>query len=573
MEIRTTVKDFFSELLQRQQTLWFSMSIVVALGYSLLAWQQAFSSEYVVQDDARQHVFWMLRFVDGELFPDDLIADYFQSVAPLGYTNLYKLAAALGIDPLLFNKLLPLGLAAIATGFLFALCLEIFPVPAAGFLSALIFNLSLWTKEDLVSATPRAFIYPFLLAFCYYLLKRKFVPTLAAIALQGLFYPQGIFIIAGVLLLRLFRWRSGKIRLSGSRQDYWFCLTGLGVALIVLLPFALTTSEYGPVISAADAKILPEFLPGGRAEFFLKNPWEFWLLATRSGIFASKLLLLLTIVDVVIIGLLLHYRSQLPMLRQINNKIVLLPQLLLASLGIFCLAHLTLYKLHLPSRYTQHSLRIILALVMGIALTIFYDALVAHFSEHKLGKLRAETIIAFSSLILVAGVAIFPAIANDDFPKTIYRIGNAPTLYEFFAQTPKDSLIASLSLETNNIPTFSQRSVLTNREAGVPYHTGYYRQYRQRTIELIAASYSHDLKDIKNLISKYGIDFYFLEDNFTTPQYLSEQNWLEQFPLVDTIEAKLAQGIMPALTTLSPTCTVFQGEGYTILSAECILAN
>ena len=52
-----------------------------------------------MQDDARQHVFWMQRFIDSELFPHDLIADYFQSVAPTGYTTLYRIAAALGSIP------------------------------------------------------------------------------------------------------------------------------------------------------------------------------------------------------------------------------------------------------------------------------------------------------------------------------------------------------------------------------------------------------------------------------------------------------------------------------------------
>ncbi|NEQ28184.1 MAG: hypothetical protein F6K28_56225, partial [Microcoleus sp. SIO2G3] len=77
-----------------QVIFWFSLSLAFAAVYSTMWLQQAFSSEYVVQDDARQHVFWMRRFLDPELFPNDLIADYFQSVAPWGYTTLYKLFAS-----------------------------------------------------------------------------------------------------------------------------------------------------------------------------------------------------------------------------------------------------------------------------------------------------------------------------------------------------------------------------------------------------------------------------------------------------------------------------------------------
>jgi len=76
---------------------WLTLSLLIATLYGTLALQPAFSSEYVVQDDARQHVFWMRRFLDPELFPNDIIANYFQSVAPLGYRALYYFMAKLGL--------------------------------------------------------------------------------------------------------------------------------------------------------------------------------------------------------------------------------------------------------------------------------------------------------------------------------------------------------------------------------------------------------------------------------------------------------------------------------------------
>ena len=77
---------------------WLCLSLGFAIVCAWLALKEGFSSEWIVQDDARQHVFWMMRYLDPQLFPDDLIANYFQSVAPVGYTSLYKLAAAAGIS-------------------------------------------------------------------------------------------------------------------------------------------------------------------------------------------------------------------------------------------------------------------------------------------------------------------------------------------------------------------------------------------------------------------------------------------------------------------------------------------
>ncbi len=189
--------------LSSQIVFWFSLSLTFAAIYGLPGLQQAFSSDYVVQDDARQHVFWMRRFLDAGLFPNDLIADYFQSVAPLGYTSLYRLFATVGIDPLVLSKLLPIVLGLITTGYCFGVCLQMLPVPLAGFLASLLLNQYLWLRDDLVSATPVAFVYPLFVAFLYYLLRRSLIPMCVAIALLGLFYPQCVFICAGILFLQL----------------------------------------------------------------------------------------------------------------------------------------------------------------------------------------------------------------------------------------------------------------------------------------------------------------------------------------------------------------------------------
>ncbi|NEP62750.1 MAG: hypothetical protein F6K31_38505, partial [Symploca sp. SIO2G7] len=191
---------------------WLSLSLAFAVHYSILGFQQSLA-QYSVQDDARQHVFWMRRFLDPELFPQDLIADYFQSVAPSGYSTLYKLFATIGIDPIVLSKYLPIILGLITTAYCFGVCLEILPVPVAGFMATAMLNQNLWIEDDLVSATPRAFIYPLLLAFLYYLLRGSLLPCLVAIALQGLFYPQCVLISSGVLVLqvlhRMGRWGAG----------------------------------------------------------------------------------------------------------------------------------------------------------------------------------------------------------------------------------------------------------------------------------------------------------------------------------------------------------------------------
>jgi len=132
----------------------------------------------------------------------------------------------MGINPLLLNKLLPPVLGVLTTGYCFGVCLEMLPLPGAGFTATLLLNQIIWMKDDLVSATPRAFAYPLFLAFFVYLLRRSLLGSAVAIALLGLFYPHYVFVSAGILILRLFprEWTTSSVP---EQSDYLLCATGL----------------------------------------------------------------------------------------------------------------------------------------------------------------------------------------------------------------------------------------------------------------------------------------------------------------------------------------------------------
>ena len=139
---------------RRSYVFWLGLSLAVSLGYAVLALEDPLSQPYVIQDDARQYLFWMQRSLDPALFPNDLIANYFQSVTPLGYKALYGGAIALGLHPFQFNIVLPTILGLIATQYLFRLTFAILPIPFTAWIASVAFNQTLWMKDDLVSATP-----------------------------------------------------------------------------------------------------------------------------------------------------------------------------------------------------------------------------------------------------------------------------------------------------------------------------------------------------------------------------------------------------------------------------------
>ena len=180
---------------------WLFAALAAALVYSLLALRLAFRLPYLVQDDARQHIFWMRRYLDPKLFPNDLIADYFQAIAPAGYKTLYWIFAKLGVDPMLLAKLLPAAIGFTCVYLAFRVFMELMPDPRAAFISSVLVCEMIWFKDDVISATPRAFSSLLFLLFLLFFLRRSMILCLIALSLEGLFFPPGMLISLGVLVL------------------------------------------------------------------------------------------------------------------------------------------------------------------------------------------------------------------------------------------------------------------------------------------------------------------------------------------------------------------------------------
>lgn len=542
---------------------WWGGSLVFATVYSLQALNKAFDSQPIVQDDARQYLFWMFRFFDPDLFPNDLIADYFQSVTPDGYASLYRFAAWWGVSPLFLHKLLPLVLALILTSYGFFLTLKIFPVPMAGFSAMLLLNQSLWFQDDLASATPRAFVYPLFLAFLYYFLSQNLIGVLGAIALLGTFYPQYVILSAFVLFFSILSiWRQ-KIT---DRTVYFLPILGGLICILILLPYGLETSEFQPVMTRQQALTLPEFFPEGRASFFFPNPIYFWLFAERSGLIPALM------PPLIWLGLFLpaltRFPSQFPLLKKLKHTGIL-SQVFLASLVCWLLAHLVLFRLHLPSRYTDHSVRMGMAIAGGMTVVILIHGGVSY--VHQKHKQQLQKLWRGGGSLLLVGLLILYPVFSSRFPMTNYRPVSAIALYNFLKEQPQDSLIASLTAEAHYIPMFAQRSVLIGEEYAIPYHWGYYRQLRDRALNLIRAQYTSEQEVLAQFIKDYQIDFFLIEANSFTLEYL-ERDWLQQYPqATEKAVANLEQGKTPALMKDQDRCAVFEHQQFTVVSASCIL--
>ncbi len=555
---------------------WYLASLAIAVVYALPAYQTVFRSGLTVEDDAREHVFWMERFLDPGLFPNDLIASYFQAVSPPAFNALYRVFALGGVDPLVLSRVLPFALALVGSTLCYLLALRLLPLPIAAFVSTALMNQSFWTKDDIISATPRAFFYPIVLAFLYCLARRWLLASLVFVGLEALFYPQLTAVFLGVLVLRLLSVRGWKPLLIGTRNELVVAAAGIVLAVVLVLPSFLSQQTFGPTIDGATARSLPEFGFGGRTEFFVDDPPTFWLRGERSGYlpFEWNLTPLLPpqayLAPLLLVCLL--SRGAFPLVRRLDPSVRLLADLTLAGTFMYFVAHALIFRLHVPSRYSQMSLRIVLALAAGVALVVLLEGLYRWPPLRRLGRYTPAIATAACSLLAAHLVLDYPAIMKSGggvYPYANYRRGTYSDLYQFLQSQPKDALIASIDEEVNNLPTFGRRSILTGREYAIPFHLGFYWPFRQRSVELIRALYSPRLDEARALVDTYRVTLFLFDKDTFSERYLTRQRWVMKFDETAEVLRQFHASPVAALAAQVPRCQVFAEDNLVLVDARC----
>lgn len=573
---------------------------------ALLAWQswiKATEFDYRVQEDARQHVFWMLRYLTRSAFPDDPIADYFQSVAPWLYRGIYAASwRLLGLEPKTLVLILPPLLGLVAVGFSVALGRQLSSRPLVAGLAGVLCAQTLWMEDDLASATPRAFATPLLLVFLYCLSRRQAWGCGLAIAAQAGLYPPAALMAWVTVCLRV-----------GDRRHWplWGAATlGLGLGL---LPLLLAPQPFGDSITRQAAASMVEFQAigddYGRAFFFHDNPLIFWGFGVRSGLLFWGLMAPLNLTalawpwirpnqsaaqnstaamdypahsgstqrtsDLAKTVRVLDFAIAPPQRRNPQASLSndrLLGHFALSILLCYCLAHVALFHLHFPGRYPYHGFRTLLP----IAAAVVWAELIRRQRHrwqthvhwcHRLG------ILALAGFQV--GLLLLPFYPDLSVENQLYTTGKAEALYEFLQDTPPETLVATLDKEGNNVPYYAGRATLVSQEYALPYHPDYYAILQQRAKDFLAAYATPDPDPIIRLLERYPVTYFIFREGGFTADYLWEKIWLRPFqPELDRailqLETHAEQGTSPLLQSLLPVCTVLQTRDLYLLEAACV---
>lgn len=554
---------------------WFALSLVAGGLFSTieLASERVFSEPYVVQDDARQHVFWMQAYGDRELFANDLIAQYFRSVAPLGHRGLYRAFSCLGIDPLDLAKGLPVALSIASCGFFYLFSMRVCPeAPFVSFVGAQALAAHLWLTDTVSNATPRAFGYPLFAAFLAACASRSSVGIACSVSLLALFYPALALVATGAVLGLVLRSRGPEARCVARRGACGMCLAGLAGAFVGLLPYVLERSPFGPVLTREDAASLPELGPSGRSAFFDPNPGAYWLCGERSGLFPRewcvaldrvapngvRALVTLAFAAVLCLELARAWRS--------SERVWL--RVLVSSALVFLAAHVLAFRLHLPSRYSQPILRIFACAALASAVGFVIRDLCS-WARARGRWARSSALVA---LFTIACAFLAAPFAEAKISWSGFVHGMHPALYRFLRGSPRSSVIASLDAEADNIPVFGGRTVIVSREHAIPYHVGYYRALRRRASDLLSAQYSRDPDVVRRFIEGYRVTHWIVRrDAFLHPR-VAVDGWIASLRLESLQSADSLDGTRPPLVAVAiPACHIFSDDDLIVLDARCVL--
>lgn len=476
------------------------------------------TNPYAVNDDVRQQLYWMQRWLDPALYPPDILNEYARAYVSWGVQALYR-AGSLAFQPLFFAKLVAVALSA-WLGLLFFQTGCALKDEGLGLVALAVCWFTPAFMENISGGLARAFAAPLLLLFLYALVRRSRALALAALLGQALFIPYILLLCLVAAGGHLTLWRLGLTKTLPLLRGPQDVLTGIAaLSLAVLWQHGLGAEGFGPLPWASEMAARPEFYAKGRLDL-LPFPSIFWELFARPWAAFAPLNGRNTAAGVAVTILVLPAMAL--GARRVDWK-ALAPQawalgsVFAASLAMYVLARAFALKLFVPSRYLEYTTNIFLCLGAAVLLEPLARALLARCprSPRMLG----------GALMLAA--LLLGAVRQHGVELYDYSAGRA--LYAFALGTPEDARFAGAPEVMDNVLTFGQRNVYASFELAHPWSTGYWAVIRPRLEKLAKACYTTDPDELKRFCQSEGIDFFVVDRRRYTPEFLAATPFFEPF--------------------------------------------
>jgi hypothetical protein len=588
---------------------WLEEGVVVVVAFlaTLYAEWRIVSGSLTYQTDAMIHEFWMRRFQDSSLFQDQLTESLLDSgYSPPVFRALYWLASHVA-DPVFFGELLPLVLQPFAVWLVFRIVRSHTAWKPAAWIGAALF-LAPWDIHRFSGGHPRAFAQPIVLLTVLLLMSRRNVAAALVPPIGLLFYPPAGAVALGVVLLATLD-RKSRFFVNLARTRWaGLSILGFGAALL----FTRLTTGSQDVITESQARLYPEFGPGGQMHFFASSTLEY-LSQNYSGFSLQDSG---SIIAVAALLLLLLRPANVRLLRW---EVWCMP---IAALVLFAAAHGLLFRLYLPHRYT-YALLPFFCIAIAVALRPTFDSLgnrsrlflvaspvlavgaaLLALTIFPLGPrlslsgfgswfsdaapwllvglaagilvvaalwLRADrgrlggAALAASAAALVAGSLLVSEVAFADGARSpgATRCREAD-LYAHLRSLPKDTIVAADPFDSDCIPIAAERPVVISRKLYQPWAVDYLRLIRARMFDTARTFNGDSIAAIAALRERYGADYLVVRGGG------SERSWPQMEPFSGEVRQLRSSVDDPAVERLPDTCVSWSRGALRLYDLACI---
>src|SRR5262245_54962901 len=458
--------------------------------------------------DATQHVFWLYRYADPTLFPNDLSIEYFASPssAPIGYRGLYSVLAS-AFDALLAAKVVACVLLALALALAWRLgaALTDNARPLAGLL-AILATVAMLLLQDVLPPMgfQRTFALPTTLLCLWALIERRYVWIGVSWLAAALVYPVLVPVL-GIASVVVFL---GDLVRERRLPPYWLWNAALGILAIAMVLAASGTPEgVGPMVTYKQALAMPEFGPNGRQDLFGDGSFATLLAHHRTGLGWTRKELL-AIVLAVGATVLLGRRRLIPRAAW---------ALAFAGVALWLVARMTLFTLYLPNRHSRLALAAFAIVAFTACCFVLIDAWVA---QRPRAAARVPLFVALASPLVVA-LMLAPGAA------TAFRTPvdqDMERAYAFIASLPNDTLVAAHPDLADAVPLRTRHSVLASTEESIAFMLGYYTRVVPRVEASLRAAYATSWDELDADLAPYGVDVF-----LTAPAVWQETGYYAPF--------------------------------------------
>ena len=615
-----------------KQPRWLVILLFIGIVSILYMQWPAIQNVYIVDDDWRQY-YWMERFVNPDAFAGDWILENVKQVQTVnilgttlylqyeswGFSLIYWLGSFF-VEPILFNKILPIGLMLISIFYLYRYG-RLISNSYTTFLLVLIFivySLSATPNISLLPGLERSFSFPLLIIFLYYFRQGSSVGIIASLAIQTIIYFPIFVVCAAAYAFSLIVKKGHWPTLTLDMQRWLPLLIGVALGFLFFLPAFLRSTE-ATLSYTADIPIWenPYYGQNGRIPIFWHNPeWRiplFFIIgyggfAIAEGINRVVPLVLLFLLMLAALGV---RHVKLP------SHTRLLLWAALASFGLVWLVALVFndFVLRYPFKYTSAALPLVLMIAVAYNGEAFAKKLAELWVSDKgrrgiflatigfvvlaimtftLAELEARMVImSLGALLYVLGVNQFallrlrpmeaPSVPNAHSalvarrafiifaiatvsmylllfqPRQALVESNEYELYEFIATLPTDAFFAGEPERLSNVPTFAKRAVLFSKEIhGVE---------EQKLYDFFDAYYAESPAKILAFCNRYGVTHLLVNERQFEESYL-EKELLFFAPQNAYIKEITEERSDFVLMHVSDTQKIFQGDRYYITACQ-----